>query len=216
MRSDARHLTVFGATGATGTEIVRAALAGGHTVTAVARDPSKLEIDHDRLRIVRGDVLDAASIEAATCGADAVISALGVGSERTPTTVYSTGVRNILDAMRTSGVRRFVGISALPVTPRDEVGLIHRRLLFPILRRFFGESYADMARMEQLLGASGVAWTVLRPPRLTDGPGTGRYRTAVGAPLPRAGRISRADLARVMLQVLDDPRAQRAAIAVAY
>lgn len=212
----AQHLTVFGATGGTGTEFVRAALAAGYGVTAVARDPSKLAIRHDHLRTVQGDVLDAASITDSLRGADAVISALGVGSGRGPTTVYSTGVSNILDTMSDMGVGRFVGISALPVTPRDEVGPIQRRLVFPILSWFFGESYADMARMEQLLRGSSIPWTVLRPPRLTNGPARGRYRTAVNAQLRRAGKISRADLAHAMLDALDDSRTRQAAVTVAY
>lgn len=216
MPNAAKQLTVFGATGGTGTEFVRAALTAGNSVTAVARDPWKLKIRHGRLGTVRGDVLDAASIKDSIRGADAVVSALGVGSGREATTVYSTGVGNILYAMADAGVQRFVGISALPVAPRDQVGLIQRRLAFPILYRFFGESYADMARMEQQLRASNIAWTVLRPPRLTNGPARGHYRTTVDGHLRRAGKISRADLAQAMLHALDDPRALQAAITVAY
>lgn len=216
MPNAAKQLTVYGATGGTGTEFLRAALAAGNSVCAVARDPSKVEIGHERLRTVRGDVLDAPSIKDSIQGADAVVSALGVDSGTAPTTVYSTGVGNILCAMADMGVQRFIGISALPVTPRDEVGTIQRRLVFPILYRFFGESYADMARMEQQLRASNIAWTVLRPPRLTNGPATGRYRTAINGPLRRAGKISRADLAQAMLHALDEPQARQATITVAY
>lgn len=89
--------------------------------------------------------------------------------------------------------------------------------MFPILYRFvFGEGYADMARMERLLHASTSAWTVLGPPRLTDGPATGRYRTALNEPLRRAGKISRADLARAMLDTLDNARSLKAILTLAY
>jgi putative NADH-flavin reductase len=145
-----------------------------------------------------------------------VLSALGSPGGRQPTTVYSTGTANILGAMRSLGVRRFVGVSALPVTPRTEVGAVERFLLYPVLYRFFGEGYADMARMEEVLRHSDAEWTVVRPPRLTDGPATGRYRTAIGHHLPQARTISRADLAGAMLRLLDDPRAVRATVAVAY
>lgn len=211
------NLTVFGATGKTGQQLVHAALAAGHQVTAVARDPAKLEIRHERLRVARGDVLDAGSITESVRGADAVLSALGTATGLEPTTVYSTGTTNILHAMNRAGVQRLVTISAVPVTPREQVGIIHRRLVFPILYRFvFGEGYTDMARMERLLQASSSAWTVLRPPRLTDGPATGRYRTALNEPLRHAGKISRADLARAMLDALDNARSLKAILTVAY
>ncbi len=216
MPTTTKQLTVFGATGGTGAHLVQAALAAGHHVTAVARDPAKVPSRHGRLRTTTGDVLDAASIKHSIQDADAVVSALGVGRNREPTTVYSRGVSNILDAMSSAGVDRFVGISALPVTPRNEVGVIQRRFVFPILHQFFGESYLDMARMEQLLRVSDIGWTVLRPPRLTNGRALGRYRSAIDGHLPHAEKISRADLAQAMLDVLDDPNAVRATIAVAY
>lgn len=214
------RLVVFGATGGTGVHFTRGALAAGHTVTAVARDPSRVPITHERLRTVRGDVLDRPSLTASMDGADAVVSALGAGSGsgsgRKPTTVYSAGVTNILDLMSSAGVHRFVGISALPVTPRDQVGALQRLVVFPVLYRFFGGSYADMARMEQLLQHSTADWTVMRPPRLTNGPATGRYRTALNQQLPRAGKISKADLADAMLHILNDPHAINATAAIAY
>ncbi|MHB8531759.1 MAG: NAD(P)-dependent oxidoreductase [Solirubrobacteraceae bacterium] len=211
------NLTVFGATGKTGQQLVRAALAAGHQVTAVVRDPAKLELTHERLHVARGDVLDGGSIAESVRGAEAVLSALGAANGLEPTTVYSTGTTNILQAMNRAGVQRLVTISAVPVTPREQVGIINRRLVFPILYRFvFGEGYRDMTRMERLLQASASAWTVLRPPRLTDGPATGRYRTAVNEPLRRAGKISRADLAQAMLDALENPRTLKAILTVAY
>lgn len=216
MPTTSKHLTVFGATGGTGAHLIRGALAAGHTVTAVARDPTRVPITDERLRTVRGDVLDRTSLQNSIDGADAVISALGAGIGRKPTTVYSTGVTNILNLMSSVGVHRFVGISALPVTPRDQVDTLHRLVLFPLLYRFFGGSYADMARMEQLLQQSAAEWTVMRPPRLTNGPATGRYRTALNEQLPRAGKISKADLADAMLGLLNDPGATRATVAIAY
>lgn len=97
---DAMNLTVFGGTGGTGEQVIRAAMDAGHTVTAAARDPSRIRTPHELLRAVRADVLDRQSLDGTVDGADAVVSALGVPSGRDPTTVYSTGVANILDAMR--------------------------------------------------------------------------------------------------------------------
>ncbi len=210
------HLTIFGASGGTGEQLIRAALDAGHSLAAVARDPSKVRASHERLRTARADVLDPSSLEGTVDGADAVLSALGTGLGNEPTTVYSTGVANILDAMRLAGVPRFIGVSALPVTPRAEVSVLERRVVYPILFRYFGEDYADLARMERVLRDSDVDWTVVRPPRLTNGPANGRYRTAVNRHLKRARTISRADLAAAMLRLLDDPHAVRATVGIAY
>jgi putative NADH-flavin reductase len=113
------QLTIFGGTGGTGEQLIRAALDAGYTVTAPARAPSRIGVSHDRLRIVRADVLDPLSLNGTVDGADAVVSALGASHMKAPTTVYSTGVANIVEAMRRAGVRRFIGVSALPVTPHS-------------------------------------------------------------------------------------------------
>ncbi len=210
------QLTIFGGTGGTGEQLIHAALDAGHTVTAPARDPSKIRASHEQLRTIRADVLDPPSLDGTVDGADAVVSALGAPPGKEPITVYSIGVVNILEAMRRAGVRRFIGVSALPVTPRTEVSVLERLVVFPILYRFFGAGYADMARMEQLLRSSDVDWTVVRPPRLTDGPATARYRTSVNQHLHRGRTISRADLAAAILRMLDDPHAVRTTVGVAY
>lgn len=210
------NLTVFGSTGGTGQQLIHAALTAGHTVTAAAREPSRIAISHERLRTLGCDVRELGACDDAVAGADAVASALGSAQGRTPTTVYSAGVANILGAMERAGVRRFVGISATPVTPPDQVGALERLVVFPLLRRFFGEGYADMARMEQVLRASTADWTVVRPPQLTDRAATGSYRTAINSHLRGALRISRADLAAAILDLIDDPRTIRAAVAVAH
>lgn len=198
-------LTVFGPTGATGEQIVRQALAASHEVTAVARRPEAVSLTNPRLRVVPGDVLDPASLRDGIAGSYAVLSALGSRQANRPTTVYSAGTAAVLDAMREMGVRRFVGLSAVPVGPDDQKSALERYLVHPLLHRFFGGGYDDMRRMEDLLAESDRDWTVCRPPRLTNGASTGRYRTAVDGPLPHARSVSRADLAAAMLAAVKDP-----------
>lgn len=106
------NLVVFGATGDTGRKLVEQALGAGHEVTAIARKPQASMSSHERLDVLRGDVMDLDSVQSAMGGKDAAVSALGVGYSRKPTTVYSMGVCNILQAMKSTGVERFVGISA--------------------------------------------------------------------------------------------------------
>ena len=200
----AMKLTVFGATGATGEQIVRAGLAAGHEVTAVVRRPDAMRVADPELRVVAGDVLQTESLPPGVAGAGAVLSALGARAMRRPTTVYSAGTAAVLGAMREAGVRRFVGITAAPVGPRAQQSPLDRYLVHPLLWWAFGPVYEDMRRMETLVAASDRDWTVFRPPRLTHAAATGRYRLAVDAPLPRAWTISRADLAAAMVAAVRD------------
>src|SRR3954452_3866543 len=94
--SRARNLLVIGATRGTGRHFLEQALAAGHSVTALARDPARVDVAHERLRVLRGDVMAAASLAPAMAGQDAVISSLGTTTGRAPTTLYSEGTRNII------------------------------------------------------------------------------------------------------------------------
>jgi putative NADH-flavin reductase len=212
-------LLVIGATRGTGRQVLRQALAAGHPVVALARDPARLDLPPDlpmeRLCVVRGDVLDPASLAPAMAGRDAVISTIGVAS-RGPTTLYSAGMRNIIQAMGRAGVRRLVAVSASPLS--DDTGdvLLSRLLLTPLIRALLRPVYDDMARMEEAMRRSGLDWTILRPPRLIDRPRTGRYRTARDRRVRGGRTIGRADLADAIHQILADPATIHAAIDVAY
>jgi hypothetical protein len=118
--------------------------------------------------------------------------------------------------MQQAGVQRFVGISALPVTPRIELGAAERWIVVPLLWKFFGAMYADMTRMEQVLRESDLDFTIMRPPQLTNRRATGQYRTAINERLPRARKISRADLAAEMLKVIPDRKTVRATVTLAH
>jgi putative NADH-flavin reductase len=154
------------------------ALAAGHAVVALARDPARIDVPHDvpaqRLSVVRGDVLDPSSLAPAMADCDAVISTLGVTSGRAPTTLYSEGMRNIIQAMRATGVRRLVAVSAAPLSSDDGDTLPSRLLVKPLMWALLRPVYADMAGMEDEIRQSGLNWTIVRPPRLTDRPPTGR------------------------------------------
>jgi putative NADH-flavin reductase len=200
-------ITVFGANGRTGRHVVEEALEAGHTVQAVVRDPSSLDLRHERLTVARGDVLDASTIEVR---GDVVVSAVGPRSRKAGT-VASQGTANILDAMKRAGVKRVVSISASPLGDSDGR---FQRFFVRALWKFFREVYEDLARMESALREGGVEWTILRPPRLTNGPRTRRYRTAIDRSVGRT--ISRADLASEMLHVLGDPRTVGHAVGIGY
>ncbi|MGH3549901.1 MAG: NAD(P)-dependent oxidoreductase [Pseudonocardiaceae bacterium] len=206
---------MLGASGATGEQILRRGLAAGHQVTAVARCPEAVQESHPRLRVVAGDVLQPASLPAAIAGTEVVLSALGSRAMREPTTVYSAGTAAVLAAMGEAGVRRFIGITAAPLGPKNQHGVLERYLVNPVLWWFFGAQYADMRAMEALVAASDRDWTVFRPPRLTHTAATGHYRLAIDAPLPRAQTVSRADLAAAMVAAAQDPTLVGHAVSIA-
>lgn len=210
------NIIVFGPTGGTGMHVVTQALAAGHTVTAVARRPEAVTADHPKLRVVKGDVLEPATLTEVVQAGDAVLSALGSHSGRKPTDVYSRGMKNIRAAMNGAGVRRIVALSAVPVSRPEEKSVLDRYLVHPLLGLFFKGSYDDLRRMEaDLRTATDVDWTVLRPPRLSNKPAKHHYRMAVDAQLERAEDISRADLAAAMLKALEDPSLVRKVVVVA-
>lgn len=208
-------LAIFGASGGTGKHVVRQALSRDHDVIAVVRRPDALTLTDERLSVRQGDVLDADSIWQAIEGSEAVISALGVGAQRAPTTIYSEGISNIVAALPAAGVSRLVAISAAPAGPWSEAGAFERWIILPLLQRFFGASYDDMRRMEEILAHSGVDWTVFRPPRLTDHEAKGNYRTSTSGALPHASVITRGDLATAMLDAVTDNSLVRRAVAIA-
>ena len=211
------NVTIFGATGGVGRETVRQAVGDGHSVTAVVRDSSELGLTDRGLDIVRvSSPLRADALGRAVTGADAVLSAIGPRG-RTDGPVASTATHAILAAMHAADVDRFVAVSAAPVGPAPvDEGFLNRRLLLPLVGTLLRDLYADLAAMEAAIAASATIWTVLRPPKLTNKPLSGRYRTQLGGAVPRGYSISRADVAHAMLAAISDSATFRRAVGVAY
>jgi putative NADH-flavin reductase len=195
-------LMIFGATGGTGARLLDQALAAGHDITILARNPTGG--GHENLTVLPGDVLDPRPWQSAVAGQDAVLSCLGSTDRRHATTVYSEGTANILAAMRSGGVRRLVCLSSAGLDISPETPLPQRLVTRFVVQRLYRHGYADMAKMEKLLAAGDTDWTVIRAPMLTDGPLTGEYRIATGAHLVNAKSVSRADLAHCVLNHVDD------------
>jgi putative NADH-flavin reductase len=208
-------ISVVGATGRTGRQVVEQALARGHHVTALARRPDEIALRHARLSTVAADVSKLESLCDALTGSAAVISALGIGSSREPTAVYSEGVANVLRGMSAHQIDKLAVISAAPAGPRAEQPFLERRLAMPILDRIFGATYEDMRRMEATLSQSNVSWVSLRPPRLVDKKAKGRYRIDPVKPLRRARSLTYSDLATALLDSLHRPDLHRRAVYVA-
>jgi putative NADH-flavin reductase len=210
-------ITVFGATGGVGRELVKQGLERGYAVTAVVRDANRLAVTHPALDIATVTALDdPGTLIPAIRGSDAVLSAVGPRG-RKERSVASGSTRAIVAAMAACSTNRFVGVSAMPVgstAPGER--LMTRWVLLPVLKTLLRNVYADLGEMESLLQSSGIDWTVVRPPRLVDEPLTGRYRTVVGANVARGSAISRADVAHAMLDALAAPQTIRQPLGVAY
>lgn len=158
--------------------------------------------------------MDPASILPAVTGADAVLTAIGP-REAGPTTVITDSVRSIGAAMDKAGTRRLLVLSGSIAA--DGGGFLLRYLLKPLARRtFLRHVCADMQQAEAAVAGTGLDWTVVRPPRLTGGRATGKYRTAVERDLPRGLQVSRADLASYMLSLIGDVAAVRRHVTIAY
>jgi putative NADH-flavin reductase len=219
-------LALIGASGGIGREILSQALTAGHLVKAVVRNPSKLSAEVD---VVRVDLAspDGEVLAATLRNVDAVISAVGP-SRAAQAGIAARATAAIVRAMAGAGVRRLVVISAAPVgvvpsphrphPPRYDPGddLLMRYLLSPLIRRLFGPVYTDLADMEDLLRNGRLDWTAIRPPRLTNGPLTRTYRTAIDRNVPHGLIISRRDVAHLMLTVLQQRETVRHSVGVAY
>jgi putative NADH-flavin reductase len=218
-------LTICAATGGIGRHVLDQAVAAGHDVTAVARHPEALPAS---VRTVTADLSapDMAALESAVDSADAVLSGLGPRT-RADAGIASRGTQAIIDAMQAKGARRVVVVSAAPIgtvaspgrpkPPKHDPGdgFFMRHLFAHIAKTAFRAHYVDLALMEDALQSSGLDWTIVRPPRLSDGPLTGTYRTALGRNLRGGFRVSRADVADLMLRVIDDPETIKEVIGIA-
>jgi putative NADH-flavin reductase len=202
-------IIVFGATGGTGKLIVSQALAKGHSVTAFVRNPEGLTPD-PHLRVIQGDLFDLATVVDAVRGHRAVLSALGARS-RQKADILANALPVMLEAMRQEYVTRLIVLGASGVQ-RDHgkyQNALTNMAIWVAKKTVLKHPFVDQAALERLLAASDVDYTIVRAPRLLDGPFTGTYRVLPDALPPGALSISRADVADFMLQQLTDPRFHR-------
>ena len=197
-----KRVLVLGATGGTGRHVVEQAAVMGLEVTALVRTPGKLTVTAPALRVVVGDIrTDSPAVRNAFAGQDAVISVLGVGQSFRSHGLMAGAAPLIVAAMREHGVRRLVVTSAFGVGPTWQDT--------PLLPRLFGKTllrdiYADKAAGEAIIKASGLDWTIVYPAGLTNGPATGTVRVGERLKLSGFPRVSRANVAAVLLRQLDD------------
>ena len=194
-------VVIIGATGQTGRLLAERAVAHGHAVTVFARDPGSLSAPGGSVRVVRGDVLDAASVDHAVADQEAVLVALGTAARRRSPQVLPHGIRHILDAMERHGVRRIVVLSAAGAL-RERAGSFIGTIGLAVARMFLAGVYREHRAMLEDLRTRNLDWIAVRPVILTNGPWTGRYRVVTEG-IPRGGyRVSRSDVADFMIRQL--------------
>jgi uncharacterized protein YbjT (DUF2867 family) len=189
-------LFLLGATGKTGSEIIRVALAKGHDITAFVRSPHKLS-PASTLTIVRGDPRDPESMAAALPGHDAVLSVIGPHPREAlrPSTLVTDCARATVQAMTASGVSRLAIISAAVLFPE-------KGLYYAFFRWLTRHHARDLRGMENLVRSSGLAWTIARPPRLISSPDAS-FRAARGAIPPGSRSMSFRSVAAFMLEAVE-------------
>ncbi|ASN19707.1 NAD(P)-dependent oxidoreductase [Arthrobacter sp. YN] len=197
------RILVPGATGSVGQQVVEQALERGHEVVAVSRNPKTLTIENPALTKVSANILNAPDVAPLLEGVDAVISTVGTGSSKSPTTLYSAGTKNLLEAMRVHGVSRLVVISSEVAEHWAHQGALKLWIALPLLQKFLGATYDDMRRMDIVLWESDCQWTAIRAPRIRTVEGKGRYRLSSERPLKRGWFITATDMATALIDIAE-------------
>ncbi|HEY1247214.1 MAG TPA: NAD(P)H-binding protein [Hyphomicrobiaceae bacterium] len=193
---------VIGASGGIGLEAVKRALAEGHRVRALARRAASIDIDRAELQKIAGDALDRAAVSAALPGAEAVLQTLGAPKDLATTLwgtrLFSGSTRVLIDAMREQRVRRLVAVTGLGAgDSRGHGGPLYNAIAFPlVLKRI----YDDKDVQEQMIRASGLDWTIVRPGLLRNGRATGRARALTEPKDWTMGSVTRADVAAFLVR----------------
>ena len=210
-------IVVFGASGGMGIKVVEQALEAGHIVTAFLRTPSKIAIQHPNLTLFQGDVMDAAAVENAIAGQEAVLSILGPTRPPEPgmNSMLETAAKNIVAAMQKHGIRRIISTTGAGVPQPEDQPKAADRLVSAMLNILQKNFVLDASANVKVIQASALDWTIVRFPRVTDGARTGKYRVAyIGK--DSGTQISRADGADFVLRELTEKKWVKKAPVVSY
>jgi putative NADH-flavin reductase len=210
MQSDSLRILVLGATGGVGRHVTEQALDAGHQVTVLVRDPARLQVSHPDLRIEVGDATSPAALRGVVRGQDAVISAIGAPA-RNASRVRERSARALVAAMEAEGVQRLVMLSSHGIYESEgELSWVMRWLVIPF---YLKNAFADHERQEAVVKEhDGLAWTLVRPPHLTDGePGPVEHGLGPAASMS----ISRASVARFLVEQVASEQYVRAIPVVA-
>ena len=208
------NILVFGATGATGQQVVKQALSQGQVVTAFVRNPGALPKNEKRLRVVIGDTTrDTPKIIEAVSGQDVVISALGRRNSFKSDHLIERSMQAIVSSMERAGVRRLIVVSAFGVGESRRDAPLIPRIMYRVL---LSDIFADKKAAEDKVRRSNLDWTFVYPVLLTEGPMTGAYRVGERLELHGLPKISRSDVAHFMLAEMENRAFVRKVAVISY
>jgi putative NADH-flavin reductase len=188
-------LLIFGGTSGIGLETTRLALARGHKVTSITRRPERMPIEHENLSNRKGDITKPETYTQLFTGQDIIISSIGLGT-RKPTTVYSSGMQRVLQAMQEADVQRVISITGIGAgDSKGHGGFFYDSILNPLMLK---EDYKDKTRQEEILKNSAAKWTIVRPGFLVDEQSEQAYRVIHDMQGFTSGSIARADVAHFL------------------
>ena len=198
-------IAIIGATGGSGRHFLQLATGADHEVSALARSVEKLSDFATRVDVLQADGRDPDSLKAALSpDVDVVVNIVGASTlsqARKVTDLYSSTAVNLIGALNHHGVRRLISVSSSGVEPQENDNWFYVH----VLKRFFLQPmYDDMLRMESLHYDSSLDYTIVRPPYLTKGPPTGKYRASRGANFTDDKTLRRGDLAHFLLRACED------------
>lgn len=192
-------IAIFGGTGKAGHYLVQKALNAGHEVVALARNPAKLTITHDKLKVITGELADRACVSETIAGTDAVMSVLGVNNNN-PERVMTQGYNNILSAMQEHGVTRLIlSCGAVVYDPLDKPVFLDR-MLHKMIRAVRNNLVEDMRQAVDNIRASDRDWTIVRVPYLREMPAKGNLKVGYLGDINPV--IAREDMVNFMLEQL--------------
>lgn len=200
-----KKIALFGATGKTGKEFLKKALNAGYEIKALVRNTAKLSFESDKLEVIKGDVLDKRTVEQTIEDSDLVVSLFG-HVKGSPEWLQTNGTKNITEAMANHRAERIISLSGggLPYPEKDQPKFPDKMIRF-IMKIAVPKILKDAVEHHKVLKESGVKWTIVRAPRLTDEPEKGNYRIGwVG--VNASTKIGRADLADFILRQIESEK----------
>ena len=196
-------IAIIGASRGIGYQLLKLAVEERHEVTALLRNPDKLQIAYDNLHVIKGDILDPASVAAVTDDQGGICVCIGIPPSMKSVEVFSKGIENVLASINDNPEQKLIVITGIGAgESKGHGGFLYDRVFNPLLLK---EIYRDKDREEALIKESHANWLIVRPGFLTNGPRTGKYRVIDNLTGVTAGKISRADVADFMLKQLMEP-----------
>lgn len=206
-----KQIAIIGATGSTGKEVVRLALEANYNVTIVVRNPERIQPEKN-VAVVKGDVMDLGSLELAFKNIDFVISCFGPANNRKINSLLSVGVSNIVKACDKNEVKRFIFMSGFVQADYSELSIV-TKMLMPIFRLIYSESYNDKVIAEENIQNSSLEWVIVRASGLNNSQPTGMYKAGIKSKIHFV-MLPYADCAKCLLDAIEEKKWTRQIINV--